>query len=313
MPKVRSRDRVTVAFHYFDIKSGTDEEGEDFYEGFDKLQLEEFRGRLLSLDEMDLSKEEIFQMLRTKRAVPIDDVQQIDDRTFFGRYRGAYWGHGYTNTHAGYIPPESVSLRPFFFLLYFSTDGKIYLGCQYLGQFGSYTGLKNTLIRLLPRGLEVAAHSFRSETANLENVVPKEVRVTVASIDKNANSDNMAQSERITVLKKVPRGSKVQADIKKSLISRFKQPEKLRQEVSNILRRDRLIAFDDDDIVDCVVVADLDGRPFTLHFMQEGTRASQFEIKRVTYELDGHPNGERVRDGAIKILEERILSKSKNA
>lgn len=314
MPKIRARDRVTVAFHYFDIKIPSDEEGGDpSYEGFDKYQIEILRDRLLDIQSLDLNKEEILSMLRSKKAVPIEDVEQIDERTFFGRYKGAYWGHGYDNTAAGYIPPDSVSLRPFYFLLYFSTDGKIYLGCQYLGQFGSYTGLKNTLIKLFSGNYEIAAHSFRSEAADLENVLPKEVRVTVASSPENANQDNINKTQRITMLSRVPRGSSLQTDLKKTLISNFKKPEILKKKVSDILRRDEIIAFDDDDIVDCVIVAEINGRPFTMHFMEEGSRATQFELKKVTYEADGHPNRERVKEGAISLLEQRVLSKSSNA
>ncbi|WP_140420472.1 hypothetical protein [Novosphingobium sp. B 225] len=313
MSKIRARDRVTASFHFLNIKIPSEDGGDATYEGFDSYQIEEFKSRLLTLPTLDLSDEGVRNSLRTKKLVPIDELCQIDERTFFGKYRGAYWGHGYENTHAGYIPPESISLRPFYFLLYFSTDGKIYLGTQYLGQFGSYTALKNSLFRIFTGNYEISAHSFRSEAANLENVQPKEVRIVVSSSSKNANSDNIITSERLTVLKSLGRGSHTQSSIKTALVVNHKNPEKLREEVSKILRQDKIISFDDDDIVDCVIVAELNGRPFVLHFMEEGIRATKFEIKKIMYELDGHPGKSCVKDGMIEILEKNVLSKGENA
>ena len=313
MVKIRAKDRVTASFHFLNIKFQSEDGAEATYEGFDNSQISGFKDRLLALPPIDLNDEQIQTLMRFKKLVPIEDLEQVDERTFFGKYRGAYWGHGYVNTHAGYIPPESISLRPFYFVLYFSTDGKIYVGTQYLGQFGSYTALKNSLTRIFSGNYQIAVHSFRSEAENLENVEPKEVRIVVASTSKNANSDNNASVERLTLLKPLGRGSPTQTAIKKTLLSSYKQPEKLREEVSKILRKDEIISFDDDDIVDCVIVAELHGRPFVMHLMQEGVRATQFEIKKVTYESDGHPSRTCVKEGMIEILEKRVLSKSKNA
>lgn len=313
MAKIRAKERVAASFHYLNIKIVSEDGSDPLYEGFSQEQLQEFKSRILTCPPLDLSDDQVKDMVRFKRAVPLEHIEEIDERTIFGRYRGAYWGHGYENTHAGYIPPDSISLRPFYFLIYLSSDGKIYVGTQYLGQFGSYTGLKNSLKRLIAGNCDVSSHSFRSEAANLENLVPKEVKVTVSSATKNASADNVVKSERLTLLKPLRRGSPEQESVKRTLISRFKQPELLKSEISKILKKNEIISFDDEDIVDCVVVAELNGRPFVMHFMEEGVRATQFEIKGIVYEKDGHPTRACVKQGMIDLLENKILVNTENA
>jgi len=109
----RKRESVHATFHYL-VRHVEDEAGSIQAGGFSENEFAGLVERLQDFPEVDLDDEETLDKIRFRNLIPIEDVELIDDRTVFGKYRAAYWGHAYDNTAVGKIPSDSISLRPFF-------------------------------------------------------------------------------------------------------------------------------------------------------------------------------------------------------
>lgn len=130
MPR-RKREAVSVSFHYL-TKETKDTKGAIDCQPFSEQEFAALCDCILKLQPLDLTDEKIKDQMRLKNMVPLELPEPINDRSLFGVYRASYWGHAYENTERGMIPADSLSLRPFFYLLYLSESGRIYIGSQYL-------------------------------------------------------------------------------------------------------------------------------------------------------------------------------------
>lgn len=202
MPR-QKQEAVSVSFHYL-TKETRDQKGAIACHPFSEQEFAALTTRILELPAVNLTDEKIKDRLRSKTMVPLEHPERVSRRTLFGAHRASYWGHAYENTARGIIPADSLSLRPFFYLLYLSESGRIYIGIgtQYLGQFGGYTGLKNTLIRLLPDSENVTAHSFRMDSIAYKDLHPKEVRVSVARKGGTIASGNAFSDSALIAFRK---------------------------------------------------------------------------------------------------------------
>lgn len=126
-------EEVSVSFHYldrYDIKNDreipiTTEEFKDITNGFKSLSM---------VKEIDKDYELLIKSKSRVKVLKCEDV--IVDLSICGLYEAGYWGHEYRNLSVGKITADSLNLRPFFFLLYLSKSGKIYIASQYLGNYG---------------------------------------------------------------------------------------------------------------------------------------------------------------------------------
>jgi hypothetical protein len=311
MPR-QKREPVSVSFHYL-AKETKDRKGAIACHPFSRQDFAALSGRILNLPPLDLSDERIKDQMRFKAMVPLERPEQINDRTLFGAYRASYWGHAYENTARGMIPADSLSLRPFFYMLYLSESGRIYIGTQYLGQFGGYTGLKNTLIRLLPEHENVTAHSFRIDSVAYKDVHPKEVRVSVARKgDTIATGNAFSESAIIAFKKQGRRDIGFEEDVKKHLLPHFgKSRNEVRKAVAAILSANELIDVSDDEIADCTIIADVNGRTRNIYMIEQGSFASQFHID-VPFNADGHPLREATKKAMLSLLKENIIARGED-
>jgi hypothetical protein len=290
-----------------------DEDGEVETFPFTQDEFQLLVERLQALPPVDLEDEDVRDRLRYRNMVPIENVTLDGPNRAFGVYRGAYWGHAFENTDKGKIPADSINLRPFYFLIYRSKSGRIYLGVQYLAQYGSYVALKNTITRFLPAHKKVVAHSFRFDAPSLENLEPKEIRVHLSSRAESRASENVFGESALVAFKRKTRGDTFTQEVKKKLIPFIgTSTDKVKKAVASILNESALMDVDDDEIVGCTIFGEVNGRPRTVYMMGQGSFASQFPLS-VTFNDDGHPEYAPTKQAMFDTLAEQIIARKENA
>ncbi|HYW14677.1 MAG TPA: hypothetical protein VE891_00795 [Allosphingosinicella sp.] len=303
----RKREEVTVSFHFL-RRDRRDQSGIQHIP-FSENEFDDLVSSLQSLPPLDLSNEAVLDRLRYRNAAPIETVERVNDRTAFGLYRASYWGHAYENTEKGKIPAESVSLRPFYFMLYLSEKGRIYLGVQYLGQYGSYIALKNTVHHSLEDRSGVTAHSFRLEASAYSKVEPKEIRVQVSKKPSSIAGDNVFGEGAMIAFKPTERGQAFGAEVKRRLFPVLGTTKgRIQKAVADIVKESQLIDVDDEDITDCTIIGEVNGRRKTIYMLGQSSFASQFSIE-VGFNDDGHPLRDHVKEQMTQVLEEQIVSR----
>jgi len=302
---------ATVSFHYLtrEVKQedGSTQETPFSNEDFTKIveKLENFR-------KIDITDDADLNLLRYKKIAPINKVTKINERTIFGVFQSSYWGHAYFNTKKGKIDADSINLRDFHFLLYLSDSGKIYVAAQYLGQFGGYTGLKNTLINLIPDHKNVYAHSLRLDYANIAGMNPKEVRVSLSRKPDNIDDDNIFSRSGMYVFKKQSKNDGFEQEVSKSFLSLMPfGREQKKHKIAELLKSTQMIDAKDADIQDCSVIVSVNGSRKVVHLF-EGSEFATKIIINVDYNLDGIPKYEDTKNEIIRILKEQIIPSKEN-
>ncbi|MGJ0394563.1 MAG: hypothetical protein ACR650_17765 [Methylocystis sp.] len=302
---------MTVSFHYF-VRLEASSDTERHVEPIRQDEFSYLTGQLSRLPRIDLNDEETINAVKYRNIVPIESFERLDDRTYFGMYKGAYWGHAYENSARGTIPADSVSLRPFYFLLYLSESGRVYLATQYLGQYGAYTALKATVQRYFREKKGVEARSFRLQSYSASNLQPKEVRVGYSRKTKSITDSNPFTRGALITFKKQSRDDGFEEHVKETLFSLIGRPRAaIKEEICRILRDEQLIDVSDDDITDCTIVAHVNGQKKNIYLLQEGAFATQFPIS-VSLNSDGHPVRTQVKEAMLKLLKDEIISRSED-
>jgi hypothetical protein len=134
----QKHEAVSVSFHYL-RRTAKQDNGTYLGVPFSKDDFGQLFTSLQSKPTINLNDPKSADKVRFKQDVPLEQIFRVDERTIFGLFKAAYWGHAYENTAKGTIPADSISLRPFHFLLYRSEAGEIFLAAQYLGLFGGYS------------------------------------------------------------------------------------------------------------------------------------------------------------------------------
>lgn len=205
-----------------------------------------------------------------------------------------------------------MNLRPFYFLLYLSSTGRIYVGTQYLGHYGSYVELRETIKSFLPDKKTIAAHSFRLDSFAYENLAAKEVRVRISK-SKDKASDNVFEEGAIVAFRKSDRDDAFEDEVSKRLIPFMNtDKEKVQKAVQGILKESKLIDVNDEDIVDCTIIGEVNGQRKTVFMMQPGLLATQFPVSAALND-DGHPVYEDTKKAMISYLSDHIIAKKEDA
>lgn len=307
----RKRESVHATFHYL-VRQTKDEAGNLHTSGFSEQDFENIANSLEKFPELDLKDEEILDRIRFRNLVPIEDAVRLDERTIFGRYRAPYWGHAYDNTAVGKIPRESISLRPFFFLLYFAKSGRIYIGAQYLGQFGSYSGLKKIVISLLEEKRGVIAHSFRRDSVGVGDFVAKEIKVNISRRPESIDGRGKFAQRAVLTFPSVQGDPEMQQRVKNRLVPMLGDGRAgIQKEIAELLRDSALTDVQDDEIEGVSVVADVNGRSKTIQFIGAGMYPSQFPLD-VSFDSDGHPTRRSTEVAMLAVFENDILSIKEN-
>lgn len=304
----QKREEATCSFHYLvreKRNEGKDPEIVPFTEG----QFKAFCDKLLLLADLDLDDDETCKHLKVASNAPVEKCEMINDRTVFGRFRSLYSGHAYDNTDVGEIPHSSVSLRPFFFLAYLSESGRIYVGSQYLGQFGGYMGLFRTLRQFLPE--TVVSHSFRNDRTSYQGAKPEEVRVNFSRQPKEiTGATKFGQRGAMAFKQSSSKDEQFHTAVSTNILAKLGQPDAmLKKAVASMLTGNEMLSLRDDDIEDCTVIAMVDGKRMTINVIEAGHFATRFPLDIAEY-INGHPDKEKSKAAMLNLLKNQIIKRN---
>jgi len=304
--KARKEEAVTVSFHYLSRKQ---EDGEKCISvGFSRADFDSLVSAIWSKRKINLNDENEKNRLRFRQEVPLEQIEIINKNTVFGVFKASYWGHSYENTDRGKIPADSISLRPFHFLIYYSESGKIYIASQYLGTFGGYSGLQQTLKDLLPNPDTVIPHSFRSDGAYFRDLKPQEVRVNISTKSRSISGTNSINENSIITFKKQRGNEQFGAQVKKRLLRFTSGSQNVKSAITSVLNENSLMDVRDSDIEECKVIGTINGRRSTVHLIDKGSFATRYPLN-VKLTHDGHPEYAQTRDQIMNLLQREIISR----
>lgn len=271
----------------------------------------EFVTALQRLRPLDLTDEEALEKLRISLDAPIEQVIAVNDRVAFGVFRSSYTGHSFINTVKGEIPARSVSLRPFHFLTYLSDSGRIYVGSQYLGQYGGYTGLQFSLKNWLKNSGSVRSYTFFSHAEHYRDAKPKEIRIHISKQSHNIASGNVFEQEAMLVFKKHYKEDGFEGAVSRGILSHLGNIGKVKSAIADTISANQLLDVSDEDIQDCTVVATVDGHKKTIYMMGDGAFATRFPLD-VPVTDSGHPEYDQTQVAMLKVLEGQIINRKED-
>lgn len=301
----KKTEKVTTSFHYL-VKRG---EEDGTFDGFSHSEFEKLLDGIENQEEVDLADPITLERVRFGRVVPFSQFEKKDGRTAFAKFKAPYSGHAFNNSEKGKISAESVNQRTFDFMLYYAKDGKIFVGAQYLGNYGGWLPLAYSLKQILGDPSGIAASSFRNDLIYLENAHPKELRVNIHRQAKRLAEDPTVAAKAMVAFQRVERGDRFETETKKSLFQLFgKSPDLIKKHLIKELKNNGLTEIDEDEIENCVVIADVNGREKRFYFLDQLNVATRFPV-HVGLDDDGHPFEGPLRKKMLDLLEDQIVSK----
>ncbi len=306
----RKREEATVSFHYF-IREKRNEGNPPEILPFTDEQFAAFCARLIAQPDIDLNDDDTCKHLKTTDNAPIEQCELVNERTLFGRFRSLYSGHSYDNTDVGEVPDSSVSLRPFFFLTYLSESGRIYVGSQYLGQFGGYSALRRTLCDFLPDG--VVSHTFRHNATSYTGARPTEIQVNFSRKSADiTDPPKFGQRGALSFKQTSSKDEKFNTTVSTKLLAKLGQSDAvIKKAIADMFSENELLDIKDDEIENCKVIATLNGKNTTINVIESGHFATRFRLEIEDY-IKGHPDREKSKAAMLKLLEKQIIEKSEN-
>jgi hypothetical protein len=305
----KKREEAAVSFHYLVREKRSDGEAPEVIP-FTTDQFQAFCKCLIEQTDIDLTDENTCKRLKAAVNSPVEQCEMLNDRTLFGRFRSLYSGHAYENTDVGEIPDSSVSLRPFFFLAYLSESGRIYVGSQYLGQFGGYTGLYQTLRLFLRQDGAVTSHSFRYDSTSYSGATAREVRVNFSRKPTEiTGSQKFGHRGAMTFKRSSSKDEEFNVTVREKLLAKMGQSDAvLKRAIADMLNENDVLSIRDDDIEDCTVLATVNGQSRTINVIEAGHFATRFPLEVEDY-IKGHPDRNNAKKGMLKLLKEQIISR----
>jgi hypothetical protein len=306
----RKREEATCSFHFL-VREGRDEREKPEIVPFTEDEFATFCDRLIAQPDIDITDEETCERIKSSANAPVEKCEMVDDRTLFGRFRARYTGHAYENTDVGEIPDSSVSLRPFFFLAYLSESGRIYIGSQYLGQFGGYGKLEKTLRLFLPGKGRVISSTFRHNATSYKGAKPKEVRVNFSRQPKEiTGTTKFGQRGAMTFKRTSSKDEQFTTTVSTNILAKLGQSNAaLRKAVADMLAGNEMLSLRDEDIEDCTVLALVDGKKTTINVIEAGHFATRFPLDIAEY-IKGHPDRAKAQAAMMKLLKNQIISRN---
>ncbi|WP_108810636.1 hypothetical protein [Sphingorhabdus sp. Alg231-15] len=300
------RESVSVSFHYL-LRDNPDED-----EGFLPFTQEDFDQLLSDIEsqpEPDMGDPLVFDRVRLGALVPFLDMQRKSIRCVFGKFKAPYSGHSFDNSEKGKISAESVNQRIFNYILYLSNDGKLYVGAQYLGNYGGWLPLSLALKKMLGQPTKIASTSFRNDLIYLEGARPKELQVNIHRQPEKIAADPKLATRAMFALQRDEKGDTFEQDARSNLLPLLGQSrDKIRKKVLESLHKNGLTEINDEEIEKCVLIADVNGREKRFYFLDQINVATRFPIE-VTLNEDGHPLTKPTREKMYALLEREIIEK----
>ena len=307
----KSSETVSASFHFL-IRRAKDKKGNEYDVPFSEEEFGGLCGSIKSRPKTDLKNKKVVDRLKLGLDVPLEKMEVINGRTVFGVFRAPYTGHAYDNSARGTIPADSVSLRQFHYLLYFADSGRIYVGCQYLGQFGGYQVLAKALRGLLPDHSSIQSRTFRLDATHYQNAKAKEVKVEFARKPKSIVAKNLFGTGGVITFKKGDKNDNFELEVQNRLFPYIgKTPSAVKKALAKLLSDNDLLDVSDDDIEDCTVLANVDGKMKTIYMIDGGNFATKFPLE-VPLKDDGHPGYDQTKDAMLNLLKEAVISRKED-
>lgn len=297
----RNRDeRVFVSFHFIAKPDGS---------AFTVGEFDTLCDRIKAYPAVDIKAPKNVALMRTGNLVPLTNFERMDKLKAFGAFHATYSGHSYENNEKGTITSRSINIRKFYYLLYLSKTGRIYIGAQYLGTFGGYGDIFYAIKKLLP--LTVISSSIRSVSYLMKDLSPKEVRLTIrrpaAAMGKKAS----LVEKGVVSLQRSEKGSPFEDAVKKRILPILKMPlDKRRDALIKELEASGIFEFKDDELANCHVIVDVNGRQETIYLFDNGVHATKFAVD-CDLTGDGHPEPDKLKAVMVKLLDQQVINPGK--
>jgi hypothetical protein len=277
----KPREGIFVSFHY--LEKGIQEDRGDFVRHkFTKAEFEKLTSFIANQPTPNLKDEGDLEMIRRGKLQPYDACKSEDERTFCGVFRSAYWGHTYENSDKGNIAAQSVNLRDFCFFLYHADDGTIFIGTQYLGNYGGYTVFSDILKKQLKSGekAKIRSQSIVSDAYSLKDTTPIEVKIDLKNTGKTIEERQAFGSSGMLAFKKSAGDEVFELTVRDKFLSLLGSPiSKIKKEIARIVSENEIYSVDDEAIQNCrVVVKKKKGGQHTVHLFDQGHRATMYHL-----------------------------------
>ncbi|MDX2209639.1 MAG: hypothetical protein SFV20_04685 [Sphingopyxis sp.] len=303
------KEHVSVSFHFLARRHPSD---------FDKLvpitqaEFDEILDRVASEPDWDVDDPKHFDRLKWGSLIPLRNFTRISDSLAFGTFKAPYTGHSFDNSEKGKISAASLNQREFHYVIYRSKSGRIYVGAQYLGNYGGFGYLCDALKRKFTNSDRLETHSFRTDGVDLRNAIIKEVRVTISQNSSDITQSNIFDRSNVIVVKRKRGDLDFDAEASKSIVPIFSGAAAgKRAQLARVLNAAKLYSVSEDEIEDCSIVVQIGGSTRTIYLFEQGGFASKFPIE-VPLNEDGHPLMKETRDEMRRILRDHIISKSED-
>lgn len=304
------RETVSVSFHY--LTRAIPVKGKPpTFAPFSEVEFENLCAAIHAKPVVDIEKATFSDLIHYRLEAPMERPSRLNKRTLFGVYQAAYTGHSYKNSARGKIPADSISLRPFHYLIYLSDKGRIYVASQYLGQFGGYSALERTLRNMLNSPETILPHSFRVSGSYYKNAKPTEVRVSFSNSATSSIGKPTLGSNGMVAFRPIGKEDGFEAQVKNRILPYIGRPSsEIKSALAAILNESDLMAVSDADIEDCTVLATVNGRKnTTIYMLENGSFATKFPLD-IEVNADGHPEYDLCRDQMLEILGDEIISRA---
>lgn len=306
----RKREAVSASFHYM-VRNDPNGKPETPPTPISDAEFDKLCAAIEAKPIVDLDDATVKDRVRYRLEVPMEQPKRVDKRTMFGVFQASYSGHAYRNSARGLIPADSVSLRPFHYLLYHSESGRIYVAAQYLGQFGGYSALERTVRDLLPDPGSITAHSFRVSGSYYKDAQPTEVRVKFVNDPKTLTGKPSFTNSGVVAFRKQRNQHGFEASVSNGVFPLIGKPKgEVKKGMALLLSQSDLMDVSDEDIEDVTVFATVNGRKNTaIHMIESGGFATRFPLE-IEVNSDGHPSYDDTLKSILSILKSQIISRA---
>lgn len=287
MPR-RRRDFASVSFHFLQREEGSGGDNPRVQ----AISEDEFNALCDGVQNQpwpDTEDEATKEQLRNGLLVPFRGFERINERIAIGTFQTSYSGHAFHNTEKGKISATSLNQREFLYLLYLSEQGKVFIAAQYLGNYGGYESLRWGLTRHLRTRSGIKSYSFRRETYDPAIIRTKSIRVNISQKVRD-DQDNVLTKKRVIVLERDGIHDEAFEDAARDQfipIMNSDDPQK-NEALAQLLGHNNLMSAADEDVVNCVMIVDIDGKEKRLQVLGDNHFATRFSLN-VPYNEDGHP------------------------
>lgn len=308
MAKTKKNEAVTASFHFLQ-RATEDASGKRIPVPFTENEFAALCAKIAALKPLDLEDPKIADRVRFRFMAPLGPIQQINSRMAFGRFEASYWGHSYENTEKGTISANSISLRPFFYLIYLSDTGVIYLGAQYLGLFGGYGALQNTIKDFLGGPGDIQSHAIRLGAAAYRNARPVAINIEVSNRGKSPGHQGSIGTRAAVVFKKSSREDGFEAAVAERVFPALDLGKAaVKAAVAELMNDSDLMTVSESDIEDATIIALVGKRRKTIHLIEAGSVATRFHLD-VDLRSNGHPDPDQTRDAMVEVLKDEVLGR----